>query len=108
MKNSRQAWLTFRRILLILFIFYTIIYFQTENSNTYLSEKTILTEEKIKEFEEDVKNGEYIDIKNYTEEKYVDTSNPVSNLGYNLGEGISEFFGVKVVDFFKFISKFIS
>ncbi len=108
MKNSRKAWLIFRRILFLLFIFYVITYFQAQNSNNLLSEKTILTSEKIKEFEEDVKNGEYIDIKNYTEDTYVDTSNVISNTGYNIGENITEFFGVKVVDFINFLSKFVS
>lgn len=108
MKNSRKAWLIFRRVLSFLFILYVITYFQAQSSNNFLSEKTVLTAEKIKEFEEDVKNGEYIDIKNYTEDTYVDTSNIISNTGYNIGEDITEFFGVKVVDFINFISKFVS
>lgn len=107
MKNSRQAWLVFKRILFILFIFFTINYYQAENNN-YASQKTILTEEKIKEFEEDVKNGNFVDIKNYTEDTYIETSNSFSNIGYNLGSYITEFFGVKLVDFFEFIGKFVS
>ena len=107
MKNSRRAWLIFRRILIILFIIFLIIYFQAENTN-YITNKTILTEEKIKEFEKDVKNGEFVDIKNYTEENIRDTSNTISELGYSLGEGIGEFFSVKVVNFFEFLSQFIS
>ncbi len=107
MKNSIKAWIIFRRILIILFIIFLIIYFQAENNN-YTTKKTILTEEKIKEFEKDVKNGEFIDIKKYTEEDIKDTSNYMSDIGYSLGEEIGEFFSVKVVNFFEFISQFVS
>lgn len=107
MKNSIKAWIIFRRILIILFIIFLIIYFQAENNN-YTTKKTILTEEKIKEFEKDVKNGEFIDIKKYTEEDIKDTSNYMSEIGYSLGEEIGKFFSVKVVNFFEFISQFIS
>lgn len=107
MKNSREAYLVFKRIIILLFIFFLINYYQSENNN-YTTNKTILTEEKIKEFEKDVKNGNYVDIKKYTEDPYVETSNSFSNLGYNLGTTITDFFSVKLVDFFEFIGKFIS
>lgn len=108
MKNSIKAWIIFRRILLLLFLFFLINYFQAESNNNLLTQKTILTEEQIRKFEEDVKNGEFVDIKDYTSVNNIDTSNSVSNLGYNLGNGISEFFGVKVVDFIDFISSFVT
>lgn len=108
MKNSIKAWKIFKRILFILFIFFLVNYFQAESNNNLLTKKTILTEEKIKEFEEDVKNGKFVDIKDYTSQNNINTSNKVSNIGYNLGNGISEFFGVKVVEFIEFISNFIT
>lgn len=108
MKNSVKAWIVFRRILLILFIFFIINYYQAESSNSIESQKTILTEKQIKEFEKDVKNGEFVDIKDYTENNIVDTSNSISNFGYNCGNVITDFFGVKVIDFIEFISNFVS
>lgn len=108
MKNSIKAWIVFRRIIFLLFLFFLINYFQAENNNTLLSKKTILTEKQIKEFEKDVKNGEFIDIKNYTENNSVDTSNSISNFGYNCGNTITDFFGVKVIDFIEFIGEFVS
>lgn len=108
MKNSVKAWIIFRRILLLLFLFFLINYYQAESSNNIVTQKTILTEEQIKEFEKDVKNGEFVDIKDYTSANNIDTSNTVSDLGYNLGKGISEFFGVKVVDFINFIGSFVT
>lgn len=109
MKNSKKAWIIFRRILLFLFIIYLINYFQVEKgSNPFLEEKTILTEEGIKKFEEDIKNGEYIDIKNYSETTTKDTSNYISNFGYESGEKISKIIGHYLVDFFNFIKEYIS
>lgn len=105
MKNSKKMWLIFSRTLTILFIVFLISYFQV-NTGTYnsnLQSKTILTEEKIKEFEEDVKNGNYIDIKNYTEPEYVDVSSPLSDIGYNIGESIDDFINNKFTRVVNFI-----
>lgn len=110
MKNSRKSWIIFRRIILILFVFYLINYFQVESGN-YISgttQKTILTQEKIKEFEKDVKEGKFVDIKDYTENNTIDSTNSVSNIGYTIGEGVSEFVSIKIIDFFNFVGKFIS
>lgn len=108
MKNSKKAWLVFRRITLLLFIIFLINYFQVESGNykNEMAKKTILTEEKIKEFEEDVKNGDYIDIKDYTEVNYIDTSTPLTELGYTIGEGVNDFINNKVVKFFNYIGSF--
>ena len=62
----------------------------------------------IKLAEEQEMSFNYVDIKKYTEDPYVETSNSFSNLGYNLGTTITDFFSVKLVDFFEFIGKFIS
>lgn len=110
MKNSKKAWEWFKRIMLLLFMFYLINYFQVSSGNYFnnTTKKTILTEQKIKEFEKDVKNGTFVDIKDYTDNTYVNSENNVSSIGYNIGEKISEFMNIKVVDFFEFIGKFIS
>ena len=108
MKNSRTAWLVFRRILTFLFIVFMILYFQVETG--LVSEartKTIITQENLQKFEEDVKNGEYIDIKNYMEDNTVDTSNLISDIGYNLSEKTSQFFTKELVDIFKLIGKLV-
>ncbi len=108
MKNSREAWLVFKRILIILFIFFLINYYQVESGNykNELTEKTILTEEKIKEFEEDVKNGEFVDIKDYTESNYIDTSTPVATIGNKVGKTIDNIINEKAPNLFKIIKKY--
>ena len=49
-----------------------------------------LTEEQIKKFEEDVKNGVDIDINNYLEENTVSYKNNISSLGYNISNITSD------------------
>lgn len=108
MKNSRKAWITFRRIITILFIIFLINYYQVESGNykNSTTKRTILTEEKIKEFEEDVKNGEFVDIKDYTETDNIDTTTTTSNIGYKVGEGIDNIVNEKADTIFKFFRKY--
>lgn len=104
MKNSKKAWIIFSRTLTVLFIIFLINYFQVESGNyNNLNDKTVLTEEKIREFEEDVKNGNYVDIKDYTTMDYTDTSNNISNMGYYIGESIDDFINNKVLTVLTFI-----
>lgn len=109
MKNSHTAWVVFKRVISFLFIVFIILYFQVETGiNSDIKNKTIITQENIKKFEEDIKNGEYIDIKNYTEYNEVDTSNIISDAGYIISEKTSNFFGKELGEFFKFIGKLIN
>lgn len=107
-KNSRKAWVVFRRIMLVLFIVFLINYYQVQSGN-YVSEenkRTILTEEKIREFEADVKNGDFVDIKDYTDNEYVDTSTSMTDLGYDIGEGVNDFINDKLIRIFEYVGKF--
>jgi hypothetical protein len=44
----------------------------------------VITSDKIKEFEDDVKNNKDIDIKNYIDNDEVDYSNKITRLVYNI------------------------
>ena len=110
MKNSKKMFIIFRRVLLILLIIFLINYFAVGSGyyGNIISKKTVLTQEKIKEFEEDVKNNEYVDLKDYTTDDYVDTKSIPGNIGYYFSEGISDFITNKAVKFFNFIGKLFS
>ena len=109
MKNNHTAWLIFKRSMTILFVIFVILYFQVETgSSNYIRNKTIITQENIEKFEKDIKEGEYIDIKNYIEENNVDTSNAISNAGYIVSEKASKFIGEELVKIFKFIGNLIT
>ena len=74
-------------ISLIIIIFVSSYYVSNSGYYEYhMQEKTILTNEKIKEFEEDVKNNNNIDIKNYLAYEEVDYTNKLSNLMYNFSD----------------------
>ena len=110
MKNSRKAWLVFKRILIVLFIIYLINYFSVSAGyyENELSKKTVLTDEKIKEFEQDVRNGEYVDIKDYVVDEYVDTSSVIGDIGFKLSELINDFVTDKAINGIKIIGKLFS
>ena len=79
---------TLKFIITIILIIYISSYY-VSNSGYYeyhMQEKTILTNEKIKEFERDVKNNENIDIKNYLNEEEKDYSNKLSNIMYQISD----------------------
>lgn len=105
MKN--KTWVIFKNTLILLFILFLINYFiaNTGYYNKINNKKTIMTEEKIKEFESDIKNNEYIDIKKYTNEEEQDTSNIMSNLGYKTSETINDIVTNKLLKLFKIVGK---
>ena len=49
-----------------------------------MRERTIITNEKIKEFEEDIRNNKDVDIKDYYDNKELDYSNKITTLVYNV------------------------
>ena len=77
-----------RFVMIVLFLAYVVSYY-IANSSYYeyqLQERTIMTNEKIKEFEEDVKNNQNIDVKDYVTTEQVDYSNRISNLIYSFSD----------------------
>ena len=77
----------FIKFILIIIIIIFISSYYISNSGYYeyhMQQRTILTNEKIIEFEKDVKNGTNIDLKTYLENDSIDYSNKLSNLLYEL------------------------
>ena len=74
---------------MIILIIYISSYY-VSNSGYYeyhMQERTILTNEKIKEFEEDIKNNKDIDVKNYLEDSEREYTNKLTNLVYGVSNG---------------------
>ena len=96
-------------IFLMIFVIYITIFFSS--SNGYFEyknrEKKNLTEEQIKKFEEDVRNGEYIDINTYINTTDINYQNGFSNCGEKLSNIISNGISSAVNYSFKFIIKFM-
>lgn len=85
------------------FIIFLAFYIALESGyyEAKVTKKSIMTEEKIMEFEQDVANNEPIDINKYVTTDYVDYSSPASRAGQKVAlvfekvmdGGISDFFG---------------
>lgn len=99
----------FGRIFLILLVFFTALYV-SEATGYYeyeLHKKVELTDDKIKEFEQDVKNGKNIDIKNYLVETEIDYSNGFSKTGLVVSESIGNMVKTGLESTFNFLNKFM-
>lgn len=89
-------------IYLIIFISASTGYYEYKNYR-----KTALTEEQIKKFELDIKNGVEIDMNNYLIKDDYSYKNKLSTLAIKISDKISNVVTSGVKSTFKFISKFI-
>ncbi len=83
--NSKDKFII---VLTLLFILFLIIYLTNESGYYQYKayKKAILTEENIKKFEQDVEDGKNVTVNDYVVSNYVDYSNSLSDLGYNIGK----------------------
>lgn len=92
----------------LIFIYLTIFISASTGYYEYKAhKKTVLTEEQIRKFETDIKNGEHIDINNYLVKEDYNYKNKMSTLAIKLSNTISNIVSSGVKSTFKFISKFI-
>lgn len=88
MEEKKKKNNIFLKILSVLFLIYFSLYMMDNLGYYNINTKNkVLTEEAIKEFESDIKDGKSIDIKNYTGDN-TNYKNFYSNLGYNLSVGV--------------------
>jgi molecular chaperone GrpE (heat shock protein) len=95
----------FKTTFIFLLVFFLFIYIAS-NAGFYeykLNEKKYLTEEKIKEFEQDIVNGVEIDINNYL----TDTNKNYDNLFTNLNRDISKYINKGFEEVLKYLFKYI-
>lgn len=93
----------FRIILLVLFILFAGVYL-VGNSGYYdydVTAKTRLTEEQIKKFEEDIKNGEAIDVDSYLELNEKNYDNKISKTTLDVSKKISTTFDKAITFIFE-------
>ena len=92
-------------ILLVLYIF-----FASESGyyEYHVRKRTVLTSEKIKEFENDVKNNKNLDITDYLESTEKSYKNKLTNTCFNTSKKINIYFKKGVEGVFKIIDKLVS
>ena len=81
----------FRFVMTSLFIIFITLYIsQATGYYEYQQhKKKVLTEEKIKQFEEDVKEGKVINVKNYLDDSAKTYHNGISKLGLRFSKTVS-------------------
>lgn len=106
MKASKIFW----SIMLFFFIIFISIfmasssgYYEYENKN-----KMKLTEEKMKQFEEDVANGKNVDVKDYITENEKDYENNITLIGDKMSNIVNNSITKGLEGSFKFIDKLIN
>lgn len=77
-------------------------YYEYENK-----EQTKFTEEKMKEFENDLKKGKKVDLKDYLEVDTVKYDNKITNFGQSLSDILNDSITHSLEKTFKFIEKLI-
>ncbi len=69
--------------------------------------KKVLTEEKIKQFEKDVKEGKNLSLENYLENHQVNYQNKISRLGQTLSYNIGKYVKYGINKTFKLLNDFL-
>ncbi len=92
MKPKRKS-RHFFRILALLFIAFLgiIIAYESGYYEKQASNKAILTKDAMQRFEQDVANGQVVDINNYLKEDHIDYSNKVTKIGNKVSNSLSKF-----------------
>ncbi len=100
----------FRFLFLFFFVTFLTLYFSSMTGYYEYQnhEKMALTEEQIRQFEEDVKAGLEVDVKDYLENTSKDYQNGFSKAGFQLSNGISTFIKKGVIKVFGTISTFVT
>ena len=68
----------------------------------------MLTNNNIKKFENDIKNKEYIDLKNYNNTNKINTNGTFSKIGYNISENINNIITKKTKEIYEILKKLFS
>lgn len=103
--SNKISW----RILFILFLMFLTLYI-SQASGYYeyeVSRKTSFTEEQIKRFEQDVKDGKEIDIESYIEHTNKNYQNKLSNSALNISEAISKYVKIGIEKVFNVLGSAI-
>jgi len=97
----------FQVIMIIFFISFLALYLsQSTGYYEYQQhKKVVLTEEKIKQFEQDIRDGKKIDVNDYLESVSKNYNNKLSTSGLRLSKAIDKGFNSVLNGFFKIFEK---
>ena len=96
-------------VLILVFLFFVLYFMQASGYNEYTrNRENMLTEEQIKEYEEDIEAGKDVTIKDYLNKDKVNYDNKVSELGLDLSELIGDIFNKGMNAFFEMLNEAVS
>ena len=109
MKKVKLRTKIFRMSFIILFaIFITVFVSNKYGYYEYKKhEQVTLTQEQIKQFEQDIKDGKKVDLENYLDYTNKNYQTNFSQMGLNLSNPIADTIKSGVDSFFKYVSKFV-
>lgn len=96
-------------IFVILFLVFLTIYF-SQGTGYYdfeLHNKSVLTKEKMEQFEKDVAAGKDVKLENYLVDTRKNYSNKASDFGYFLSKNIGKYIKDGIENTFKMINNFV-
>ncbi len=107
-KNKKPNW--FLRILNLLFFIFISLYIALESGyyDSRLAKKTAMTNESIKQFEQDIKDNKPIDLKDYTYEEHKDYSNNTTDAAIFIGTKVEKFMASGIHDIFDIIKSLVT
>ena len=96
-------------VLILVFLFFVLYFMQASGYNEYArNRENMLTEEQIKEYEEDIEAGKDVTIKDYLNKDKVNYDNKVSDLGLDISELIGDVFNKGMNVFFEMLNEAVS
>lgn len=98
------------KLIIIIIIIVFISSYLISESGYYeytMQQRTIITNEKIKEFEQDIKDNKDIDLKEYLDDEELDYSNAFTNLMYNISDNSNKLARKTIKYVFKKISSLV-
>ncbi len=107
-KKQRPNW--FFRTLNLLFLIFISLYIALQSGyyESKVAKKTAMTEESIKQFEQDVKDGKSIDLNDYVFEEKKDYSNNTTDAAIFIGGKVENFMSSGISDLFDLLKSLVT
>ncbi len=107
-KKNKPNWF-FRTLNLLFFIFIS-LYIALESGyyDSKIAKKTAMTEESIKQFEQDIKDNKPIDLKDYTFDTKKDYSNNTTDAAIYISSKVEKFMSSGINDIFNILKSLVT
>lgn len=107
-KKEKPNW--FFRTLSVLFLVFICLYVAIESGyyESKIAKKTAMTEESIKQFEQDIKDNKPIDLNDYTFETQKDYGNNTTDAAIFIGGKVEKFMSSGINDIFNILKSLVT